>query len=522
MGRASLHAGRARELTSDVVWRLSAHVPFAGPPVRTVRAIASALDELSGEVLPPLVELAGAVVPDRLRTGASSFAVAPLLGAEQPLAAAVAAGKQVRADVAGSPDVRRPARVGEARATLLDAVDEVLGTLRVAHTTAQVLPAALGVETPRRWLLALQTPAEARGTGGLLGGVAVATAERGRVRVTTVESNRVFAADRRVEVPLPAGYSAQWKAWSPTSVAVNGGVSPDFPTAARIWAAQWEARRGQPVDGVATLDPLVLGYLLQATGGITLSDGTQLDGSTAAGFVLQEQYARYPDDDERDARVRELLERTLSRVLSADVPARAVLDALARGAREGRVLVAMPDLPEVQATLRGQPVGGALPAADTAFLRLTVNDAGGSKLGPYLTRSLTYASGRCSNGLQDVTVTLDLGNTAPLRGLPAYVTTRADLGGGPGSPVGQRRDYVSFHLPSGTRLAAAQLDGRPVGMEVGAESGLTVFSAYLTVDPQTTRRLTLSLRSPAGARAPVVTTQPLVLPPKVITRYTPC
>nr|WP_231134669.1 DUF4012 domain-containing protein [Motilibacter deserti] len=457
-----------------------------------------------------------------MRTGSAAFRLPPLVAAEAPLGDAVAAARRVRERVARSPEVSRPAQVGTARSTLLGTLDDLVCTLGAAHTAARVLPAALGAQSPRRWLVALQTPAEARGTGGLLGGVGVARADRGKVTVTEVETNRIFRNERAVKVPLPPGYAAQWGTWSPTTLAINGGVSPDLPVAAGIWAAKWEASRGERVDGVATMDPLVLGYLLAATGPVRLSDGTQLDAGTAARFVLQDQYARYPDELERDERVRELLDRTLTAVMSPRTDARALVLALVRGAREGRISVAMPGDERVQAILAGQRIGGSLSGPPSPLIAVVVNDAGGSKLGPYITREITYTSAACAKGRQEATLDVRIGNSAPRSGLPAYVTTRADLGGRPGSPTGQRRDYVSVYLPPGSTLGAATLDGTATGMEVRTESGFTVLSLYTTVDPGSQRELTLHANLPAMTAAPTVRTQPLVQPPTVNVHHASC
>ena len=43
-------------------------------------------------------------------------------------------------------------------------------------------------------------------------------------------------------------------------------LTPDFPTAAATAQAMWERKTGQRVDGVISMDPVALGYVLDATG----------------------------------------------------------------------------------------------------------------------------------------------------------------------------------------------------------------------------------------------------------------
>ena len=61
----------------------------------------------------------------------------------------------------------------------------------------------LGADGPRTYLLAVQQPAEARGTGGLLGAYAVLRAEQGVVSVVEV-GNRGRLEPRVVAEPARA------------------------------------------------------------------------------------------------------------------------------------------------------------------------------------------------------------------------------------------------------------------------------------------------------------------------------
>ena len=48
-------------------------------------------------------------------------------------------------------------------------------------------------------------------------------------------------------------------------------LTPDFPTAAATAQAMWERKTGQHVDGVLSLDPVALGYILDATGPVKIT-----------------------------------------------------------------------------------------------------------------------------------------------------------------------------------------------------------------------------------------------------------
>ena len=55
---AARHAARAHRLTTGPAWYPAAHLPLLGEPLRTVRGIAEASDQLTHEVLSPLTRTA--------------------------------------------------------------------------------------------------------------------------------------------------------------------------------------------------------------------------------------------------------------------------------------------------------------------------------------------------------------------------------------------------------------------------------------------------------------------------------
>ncbi len=62
---------------------------------------------------------------------------------------------------------------------LQDQLTEAAGLTGTASRTVQLLPAMLGADSQRRYLLMFQNNAEVRATGGIPGAVAVVTADRG-------------------------------------------------------------------------------------------------------------------------------------------------------------------------------------------------------------------------------------------------------------------------------------------------------------------------------------------------------
>lgn len=526
LGQAQRAAARAHSLTTGPVWWAAARLPLAGSSVTTVRVIAAASDDLSSRVLPGLVGVADSIDPANLRTGPEAVNLAPLVAAEQPLATALDRAKAVQAALVAAPATGEPTVIVSARTQLLDAVDTLVSDLRTVHTASQVLPVALGAHGPTRWLLVLQTPAEARGTGGVPGGVVVLLADHGKITVEKLGTDKLFTNTKQVDAGLPDSYLRRWAPWTPTTLFVNGGVSPNFPYAAQIWATQWQTISSEHVDGVATMDPFVLADLLSVVGPVTLPDGTRVTGANAADFVLKTQYARYPspgptDQLARKAMLESLLHQVLDRVLGYHGSMRALLGALGKGISAGRILAAMPGEPQTQAILAGLPLGGALPPPSQPFLGIALNDAGGSKLDTYLTRQVSVVTRSCPSARTSTTATLTLGNTAPASGLPAYVTIRADKKAGT-YPPGQRRDYLSFYAGGNAHFLSVSVDGKATTVESTVEDGHPVVSLFLLSDPGARHVITVKLSEPSGSVLQSVWLQPLVNAPKVTISHSTC
>ena len=177
---AAAHASRAHDLTTGPAWFLAAELPLVGGPFETVRGIADASDRLATDVLQPLVR----AVP-RLSSTAGAGGVPSALAGLESEAPRFTRAAQVAADVRA--DARRLPRsswlpaADRGRAELSGQLDRLVPQTRDLAVATRVVPSMLGTHGPRRYFLAFQNIAEARGTGGLPGAFAVLRADRGKL-----------------------------------------------------------------------------------------------------------------------------------------------------------------------------------------------------------------------------------------------------------------------------------------------------------------------------------------------------
>src|SRR5690606_17324998 len=77
-------------------------------------------------------------------------------------------------------------------------------------------------------------------------------------------------------------------------------LTPWFDTTGQLAKAMWEDRFGGTIDAVVGVDPVLLSYLLEATGPLPVGD-INLTSENAVDVLLSETYARYDDPRDQDA-----------------------------------------------------------------------------------------------------------------------------------------------------------------------------------------------------------------------------
>lgn len=502
------HADRAHRLSTGPAWAVAAAIPYVGAPLETVRGAATASAELADNGLPGIIEAAAHLSLSDLRTADGGIDVSRIADAAPAISTAHTAVDRAQAIVRTLPAQTWLAAADDARSVLDRELGELSATLRTADRAARIAPAMLGAQTLQRYFIGFQNDAEARGTGGLPGALAIVEVQGGQIRFTAFESDQ-YLRSTPTGVDLGADFAVAYDSMDATSIYMNTNVSAHFPYAASIWAAMWEARTGQHIDGALAVDPTALSYLLAATGPTALADGTKITAGDVVELTQSRAYAQFDDQEQRKAFLVDIAKAVSEHLLDPQTRTTALLSSAAHAASERRLLMWSAD-PAVQAELEQTTLAGSIPDGPDPFSGFTVNNAGGNKLDYYLDRSMTWSASGCGEQ-RTVTATLTLLNNAPTSGLTSYVTGRLDSPAYPVGP-GDNAELVSYYATQGSRLLSATLDGVPVQMVSLRERGLPMLRLGVELPVGQPRTLTITLAEPYTGGELTVLEQPLVRP----------
>ena len=509
---AEFFARQARSSTHSLPWNIAAAVPWLGSPFKSGQQISDVVVGLTSDVLKPAAKAGVGISPDTLF--ADGRVNLQLLREKEPALASLSA-DAARLD-AQAAAITKPAFIsalGDARTQLQGQTSDIAGLFRNTALAARLAPSMMGADGPRTYLMGFQTPAEARGTGGLLGGFGVLRFDNGKPTVDTLGANTALDG-ASAEIDLGSEFNEQYGYTNPYTDYRNSNLSAHFPNAAQIWKSMWEQKTGLKADGVIALDPIALSYMLGATGPITMPDGEIVNGDNVVELTMSTAYARFPEQSDQAARKQYLqtIAKQVAEKLSGKLQSpRAVLDAIGRAASERRIAVWSAD-PADQRILEETPLAFAIPEDSAPYAQIVVNNLAGNKMDYYLVREIEYAADGCKGDMRNSTITVRLSNTATDKPLPDYVV---------GSP-GLSSD-IPFEAPSGTmvtsvrviatkdaRLVNVTSNGAKVPAVVRKERGHPTFEVQVAIPPGQSGELVFRLAEPTSPGAPRVPIQPLI------------
>ena len=275
---------------SSPLWTVASRLPVIGDDITAVRTLGSVLDSVADDALVPLTQSLQTNPPSSLLSdGAINVqALNTLVASVQQAAPAL--------DTATKKLDTLPETHIDQLTSMVDSASEKLKSINDAFQTldqlAPILSDALGANGERRYLIVAQNTAELRASGGFNGAYATMTINNGKIELGEFGTANYIGDDIPESLTTTATERELFSEQYMTS-ARNMNYDPDFVRDAEIWAAAYPQTQEGTVDGVISVVPSVVQDLLAITGGITLSDGTQLDGTNATKVLEHDIYWKY-------------------------------------------------------------------------------------------------------------------------------------------------------------------------------------------------------------------------------------
>lgn len=463
------YTSKARVESADPVWTLASGLPFVGPNVAAVSEVARTADDVAVLGLTPLVNVYETLKWDSLMPSNEGSNLESIQAAAPTVASSSYAVQVSSERLHGIDTSQLLPQVTAPLSQLNSELEQAVGALRSAADAAKIAPAMLGAQGQRSFLLVIQNNAESRASGGIPGALAILNLDHGKLTLGTQGS----AADIGSMNPSLPVDPQQQQIFSTRlgKYLQDVNLTPDFPTAAATAQAMWEKKSGQRVDGVISIDPIVLSYVLQATGPVALSGPemlaaeaaglpNELSGSNVVPTLLSDVYAKIKQPKLQDAYFAGAAKEIFLALSSGKSEAKGLVAGISKGAAEGRVLVWSADSSE-QSIISKYPISGSVsgPSVSPAQFGVYFNDGTGAKMDYYVKRTVKLIKECQANGYQQTTVRVTSTNTAPsdaATALPAYVTGAGVFG----IPPGTVQTNVVAYGPAQANVESATIDGQ--------------------------------------------------------------
>jgi hypothetical protein len=506
---AQSHAEAARAATHSLPWNVVAAVPWLGSPLKTGRQISDVVLGLTANVLQPAAHVGAVLSPDRLLF--DDRVDVQLLQREEPALSKISV-EATRLDAAAQA-ISEPSYLSalrDARSQLQGQTAEVTKLLEDSALAARLAPSMMGAGGQRTYFMGFQTNAEARGTGGLLGGFGILRFDNGKPAVDTLAANTELSGSP-ANVDLGPEFADQYGFTHPFTDVRNSNISSHFPYAAQIWRSMWANQSGMTVDGAIAIDPVALSYILGAIGQVTAPDGEVVTKDNVVELTESVAYARFPSDQTARKKFLQDIATAVVKKMTGHIDSpRQLLDALGKAVSERRIAVWSAS-PTDQALLEQTPLAHAIPDDAAPYAEVVINNLGGNKLDYYLKRRIEYAADACAGATRNSTVTIGLTSTAPDKSLPDYVASSAGLL--PQIPIavppGTMLTSVRLIATKGAKLVSALANGQRVPTFTGTERGHPTYEIQVAIPPGQSGELSFQLSEPTSPGIPRVPIQPL-------------
>lgn len=509
------HVSKAYKQTSSPLWQLASVVPYAGDDISAVRTMVAAMENISSQALPQLLQAADNIDLNNVHVENGTIEISGLEASQRPLQIADDTIDKATREVKTVKAVKTPhvAQIADALTTAETYCEKLDSMVHSLNSIVQVLPSMLGTEShandaPRNYLILAQTNAEARPSGGLPGSLGLVTVQGGHVSLQPfVSDSEIQNADEPV-VDLTAEERLLFTDKLGKDIR-DVNFTPDFPRTGEIVSAMWNRQYGVAVDGVIAIDPLFLQNMLAVTGGVAMPDGSTLDGANTAQTLLHDVYARMTPQ-ETDEYFAVAAQAAFDHIMQNAGNFKSYVKALSTSVEQGHVMVWSAHEDEQNLIADSAISGKLITEGAKPQVGVYISDETESKMDWYLHREVTTEFQKVArNGANQYTVHIKLQNTMTAEEAASeaeYVT-----GGGNIVPKGQIKTALFIYAPANGRLVDWKFQNADDYKGVTLHNGLTVGVGDVTLQPGESYEITVHVQSAPDTDEPLTLRQtPLI------------
>ncbi len=414
--KAHLQAGaraltQAQDAANRPQVRIAKYLPYVGRTVRDLDHLLAAAKVLSGagsNALELYTQFSGANSKLFSHDTFSIPAIRRASAAVGSLSAALDTARRDLNQVTGTGP--RGAQALEKKKLALKQVESLSRQTRDLGPLLQAMPAAVGANGPRTYLVTVLNPAEARAPGGAPLSVAFLRLDQGRLSIPIQGQTSVLTRMNAPHLFTPAS-GDPWLQGRAERRFVNANVNPDFSIAGEQLARASSQFRQKP-DGVIALDVQAIGKLLAVTGPIQSAQYGQLTSANAVQKLVIDAYLQPMDQAVRHEQNDQLMSTMLQRLTQGGGligKARALGQAI-----PGRHLQLYFRDPALEKIVDAAHAGGrvtTVPVGDLAAAY--TQNMNGSKVDTYQHRTLKETITLAADGSATVRRTVVIANRTP-------------------------------------------------------------------------------------------------------------
>lgn len=371
--------------------------------------------------------------------------------------------------------------IGAAVTQFDEALPEMKRGTDQARTVTDQLPALLGQDRFKQYLIWFQNPAELRATGGFIGTYGRIHLDDGAMKELVIDSiyNPANQANQGSQEPAPKPYGRFYgDTQEPVWGMQDANWSPDFPTSARKFQSFYEKSGGPTTDGVIALTTTPVIEMLRLVGPIEMPEYSYtLTADNFQQLIQADQLGRSAAGDQDPKRIlRDFAPKLLAKVGAAPPKEQQAAYRIIATAATKRDLQVYFNDSALEQTTKTLAVDGRL---DTGPTGLAVID--------------TNIAGRKSSA--DVTTTAKLVVTIGKDGRTGVELSLVRRHSG-ASSADANTNYTRLYLPAGSQVreTAGYADYAPV--EVFEEDGFTVVGGWTDIAPGAERTVTVRYALP--------------------------